>query len=444
VPGPWHKKRLEKQVKIPIEVTGFIKTDQLVKNTPEPRKDFNEYCRVRKNAANILYAPTFNSDLTSLPWILPRLEALADENTNVLIKLHNMTPQYYFDSCRELAQKHPGIALLDDVDYPSMMHHSDIMISDVSSIFVEFMLLDKPVVLFRRPDLKKFNTFDCRDIEYQVRDAVDETHSPDELLDMAKNKLENPHKKSSLRKKYRQALDYKRDGKSAKRAATTVLKTLDQVSSPKSRSSKRFLVILDAEGSSTEQTEKSLWEIKNAGWEQKMDILVVDGNRSEKEENDLGMPFKSVCEKVKETTADFVVFVQAGFCLPYKWAEHMSLHMFWEKEAGLIRALGQKEIADSTLNFFQFEDAQKMPPSASAHLLRTVGIGSKGTGVCGPSACVLVPAQKVKEMLAGECPSTPGKLSGDLHRRIGSERTITALDVYVHPNPDTKACAPRY
>lgn len=443
VPGPWHKKRLEKQVKIPIEMTGFIKTDQLVKNTPEPRKDFNEYYGLHKDAANILYAPTFNSDLTSLPWILPRLESLADKNTNVLIKLHNMTPQNFFDSCRGLAQ-HPGIALLDDVDYPSMMHHSDMMISDVSSMFVEFMLLDKPVVLFRRPDLQMFNTFDCRDIEYRVRDAVDETGSPDGLLDMAKNKLENPHEKSSLRKKYRRALDYKRDGKSAKRAAKTVLETLDRASTPKSRSRKRFLVIVDAEGSSTEQTEKSLLEIKNAGFEQKMDVLVVGENSSEKEKDDSGLPFKAVCEKIKETSADFIVLLQAGFCLPYKWAEHMSLHVSWEKEAGLIRALGQKEIADSTLNFFKFEDAEKMPPSTSAHLLRTVGIGSKGTGVCGPSACVLVPAPKVKEMLAGACPSTPAKLCGDLHRRIGSEQTITALDVYVHPGPDTKSLPPRY
>jgi hypothetical protein len=185
-------------------------------------------------------------------------------------------------------------------------------------------------------------------------------------------------------------------------------------------------------------------EIKNAGFEQKMDILVVGENRSEKEKDDSGLPFKTVCEKIKETTADFIILLQAGFCLPYKWAEHMSLHVSWEKEAGLIRALGQKEIADSTLNFFKFEDAGEMPPSTSAHLLRTVGIGSKGTGVCGPSACVLVPAPKVKEMLAGACPSTPAKLCGDLHRRIGSEQTITALDVYVHPGPDTKILPPRY
>ena len=38
VPGPWHKKRLESQVKIPIKVTGFIKTDALL-NASFPDKN---------------------------------------------------------------------------------------------------------------------------------------------------------------------------------------------------------------------------------------------------------------------------------------------------------------------------------------------------------------------------------------------------------------------
>ena len=60
----------------------------------------------------------------------------------------------------------PNIFYLEDADYSGMMHAADLMISDVSSIFIEFLLLDKPVILFDNPRLKEFPLYRAEDIEY--------------------------------------------------------------------------------------------------------------------------------------------------------------------------------------------------------------------------------------------------------------------------------------
>ncbi|MFP4168657.1 MAG: CDP-glycerol glycerophosphotransferase family protein [Desulfonatronovibrionaceae bacterium] len=445
VPGPWHKKRLQKQVKIPIRVTGFIKTDYLIKNDPGPRSEFNRFWGVRDKAANILYAPTFNPELSSISQVLPRITDLADKDTNVLIKLHNMTPPEWFESCCRLSAEHDNIALLTDSEYTRMMHHTDLLISDVSSIFVEFMLLDKPVLLFNSPEIKNFNTFDPQDIEYQVRDGASEADSPRELVRKAKEEIERPQEKSGPRKKYRQALDYKRDGRSAQRVARVVLDTLEQKVSRSPRSRRRYLILVDCEGNTSRQTQKTLANIRSAGFEQDMDILTVRDGDSPGRDGP-GPDFDRALQKIAKSTAEYIVFLRAGFCVPYKWAEHLALHMFWDEEIGIVRALGQKEIADSTLRFFKFETAEKMPAPVSAHYLRTIGIGSRGSGISGPSACVLAPLYDAKALLAENRPESPEKLCREMHSKAAGQgsQIVTALDVYVHPGPDTKACAPRY
>lgn len=447
VPGPWHKKRLESQVDIPIEITGFIKTDELLKKDPGYKKDFNRYCGVGEKAANILYAPTFNSELTSIPWVVPRLGDLAGQDINILIKLHNMTPAEHFRSCRKLAAENENITLLSDSDYIQMMHHSDVMISDVSSIFVEFMLLDKPVVLFRPPDIKKFNTFDPRDIEYRVRDAASETASPDALPDLVQKQLKNPGEKSQHRKKYRQALDYKRDGKSAKRAAKIIFQTLEKSAAPRQKSGKRFLILADGKDCTREQIAGTLQNVRRFGWEQKMDLLLLGGKDAHPESEDIiHADISSACREIDNGGADFLVFLQAGYCPPYDWAKHMALHMFWEDKTGVVRALAQKEVADSTLRYFQFEGTEKMSGPISARYLRTVGIGSKGTGICGPTACVLVPADAGRRVLRENKPDDCAELCRKVHENALSEqkRIITALDVFVHPNSGATPALPRY
>jgi hypothetical protein len=447
VPGPWHKKRLQNQVDIPVKVTGFIKTDQLIQGHLPDRKTFNRKNQLPTEAYNIIYAPTFNPELSSLPWVLPHLEKLTSKETNLLLKLHNMTPPQWVEACQKIANSNQRIALLHDSEYNATLQHADLMISDVSSIFVEFMLLDKPVVLFQPPDIKNFDKFDSGDIEYQVKTAASEVKNPAELKQEVQEKLEHPEKGSEQRKSYRQLLDYKRDGKSAKRTAQTVLETIEQQAKPKLKSKDKFLVLLDAQESDQAEIEKSLQEIHLAGCEQDMEIYCLCGKSPKSNSfSVLNLDINTLYTKLFQNKADYVVLLKAGCHLPYNWAKHMALHTFWEQDVGIVRALAQRGVADSILEHFEFNKAHLMPDCISAHYLRTVGIGSNGLGICGPTYCLLSSTKLIQEALQDGCPGSITELSNRLHKQtedIGKQ-ILTALDILVYPFNSSRRSAALY
>ena len=95
VPGHWHKSILEKNVFVPIRVSGFLKTDNFYHFGEMKRKDFLKKYTIEEGKKIILYAPTFNEELSSIPCINDRIDELADDNTVILIKLHGMTASNY-------------------------------------------------------------------------------------------------------------------------------------------------------------------------------------------------------------------------------------------------------------------------------------------------------------------------------------------------------------
>ncbi len=435
VPGPWHKKRLQRQVDIPIKTTGFIKTDQLIHPDIPKREDFNARNNLPAKAQNILYAPTFNPELASLPWLLPRLPEIASLEANLLIKLHNMTPPHWVDACRELAREHVNISLLGDCDYPSMMHHADVMVSDVSSVFVEFMLMDKPVVLFQRPDIANFPRFDPEDIEYRIADAAHCVKKTSDLQGAVKKNLDHPRKKSEKRKKYQGALDYKRDGRSARRAAETVFETLDRLSKLGGKRKKDFLVVVDGEKASAEVIQDSLREVRQSGLEQTMYIFADTGSTAIDDPADSLGDKNELLKTLKNSGTKYTVLLRSGYSLPYNWAKHMALHMHWEQQEGIVRALAQKDLANTVLEHFEYEQTEQMPHHLAAHYLRTVAIDSRGTGICGPTPCIVAPTGLVQNTIRSASPRSVTELAGMIHKqaKVEGKPVFTALDIYLYP-----------
>lgn len=446
VPGPWHKKRIEPQVKIPIEVTGFIKMDELITSHIPDKKSFFQKQSLPEEGHHVLFAPTFNPELSSIPFVIPVLKNLASSDSSVSIKLHAMTPPQWVDACRQLARTHEQIAMLDEDDYAPMMHHCDLMLSDVSSIFVEFMLLDKPVVLFSRPDIGRFKKFDPSDIEYQVRKGCSEVTRPSALPETIHKELEHPDAKSQVRQSFCKALDYGRDGESARRAAQVVLDTLDSRTGSKKQSQEKFLLIIDGTSSSRDQVEKTLQRAQVAGVEQYMEIYCCQEGKQKKESPFCFVDMRKLRSIIETNTSQYVVFLQAGWSVPYNWAKHMALHLKWEPGSRLVRGLVQKPIADKVLQELEFHNAKDMTSIETAHYSRTMAIGGTGIGICGKTPCVLAPLAWARTLLEQNKPDSIQELSALLHATVRDREaaTLTALDVFLYQEDTVTAVPPRY
>ena len=99
----------------------------------------------------ILYATTFTRGISSA-WEMPEvIERLAEEKPwNWKIILHpKITDLQLIERYKRLAEKHSNITFLGMANDVGILRDSDVMLSDSSSIIVEYMLLGKPVVTYR-------------------------------------------------------------------------------------------------------------------------------------------------------------------------------------------------------------------------------------------------------------------------------------------------------
>jgi CDP-glycerol glycerophosphotransferase (TagB/SpsB family) len=97
----------------------------------------------------VFYASTFSPSLTSAPFLVDEVARLAGSGRwHWLVTLHPKTEQQVVDRYRQLAG--PDLTFFESSqDVLPLLQAGDVMLCDTSSIALEFMLLDKPVVTFR-------------------------------------------------------------------------------------------------------------------------------------------------------------------------------------------------------------------------------------------------------------------------------------------------------
>jgi len=97
----------------------------------------------------VLYASTFSPSLTSAPFLFDAIETLSRQGDWFwLVTLHPKTRPEVFRRYR--AMEGPNLRFADSgLGVLQLLETADVMVCDTSSISLEFMLLDKPVVTFR-------------------------------------------------------------------------------------------------------------------------------------------------------------------------------------------------------------------------------------------------------------------------------------------------------
>ena len=129
----------------------------------------------------IFYASTFSPKLTSAPYLAPYIKQLAETGRwHWVITLHPKSTTETIETYRKMQSDNLTFIEPGEEVIP-MLNAADAMLCDTSSIFIEFLLLNKPVVTFNTsvpgPHLIDINN--PQNIESALASAL---NRPDELM----------------------------------------------------------------------------------------------------------------------------------------------------------------------------------------------------------------------------------------------------------------------
>jgi hypothetical protein len=444
VPGPWHKERIKDQVLIPIQVTGFIKSDRLFGPDATPKEKFCRSLGIDSEKRIVLFAPTYNPELSAIHCIGEGIRKIADKDTILLIKLHNLTEQKWKDLYRHIARKNPNIFYLEDADYSGMMHAADLMVSDVSSIFIEFLLLDKPVVLFNNPRIKEFHLYRPQDIEYRTRDAGVQVQSLKELLAAVDQELHSPARLSALRRQYAQALDLGRDGQSTARAATAVLNWFHGRATQKR--SVLPVYLLEPENADRQALAADIAAMHDTCGEYRLDISVFGARKKYDLEHARHvhcgeMDTATLIAHLRQVNAPRACILCGGLRMPRDWPKWLMNHFYWEPDTGAVKALTDPQLAVHCLEQLQNTKHRYTHAEIQSFALLIAGIGQSIPGENLPAQAIVVQ----REILEKLPPALPVNTLQDIISCLGlfpsqmGKKTLMAVDCNMYPVDEEKA-----
>ncbi len=201
--GPYFTKKFQelslKHKNFEVIESGWCKLDKLF--TPQKEtQEYREELLQNYGVSNIiLYAPTFSPSLTSAKKLLPFMEKIATKESLVIIKFHDKMDKEVVEEYNKLTIK--NLIISDIKDITKLLHISDMMISDTSSVVYEFLLLDKPVITLSSIS-ENISWLDIND-ETKMVEAVEKTLKDDSFAQERENiiKLYHPYNdgKSSAR-----------------------------------------------------------------------------------------------------------------------------------------------------------------------------------------------------------------------------------------------------
>ncbi len=140
---PYFKQLEKKYGFFRVYETGWPKADTYF--APETqRKPHNE-------RPVILYPPTFTRNVCSAPHLMEEIDRLAATRPwEWIITFHpKLTDPEIVSGYKGIAARHDNVTFYEGSDKMPLLQRADVMLCDSSSIILEFMFLDKPVVTFR-------------------------------------------------------------------------------------------------------------------------------------------------------------------------------------------------------------------------------------------------------------------------------------------------------
>ncbi|CEN56211.1 CDP-glycerol glycerophosphotransferase family protein [Candidatus Methylopumilus turicensis] len=213
-----------------IWVTGYPQLDDFFYSSPtNPSSDEKSHTK------SILFAPTFNQGLSAAFFLQTDLVKKlrgADSSIKLIVKPHphllgipNLIKSWLDES------KSNNNTLIDtnpNSNITKYFHECDLMVSDVSSAALAWLLVDKPLIcLIDRKLAEASGHYSPDAIEWKMHSAASVVTNPLELYLEVKNQLKNPNIKSKQRDVFSNFLfGNLKDGKSSLRVAKNIIKYL--------------------------------------------------------------------------------------------------------------------------------------------------------------------------------------------------------------------------
>ena len=205
-----------------IKSFGIPRTDYYFedKDIKKLRENFDERYPIAKNKKILLYAPTFRDneeDNNVFNYLdLEKFNNALSEEYVLALRLHPKINQFFKG---DIDTKADFIDVSDYKKEQELMLISDLLITDYSSIMIEFALLNKPIIFFTY-DYDRYLTKD-RGFYYDFESNVpgDIVKTDDELIKLIKEGSYNTEKHNSFLK---MQFDYL-DGNSSKRIVDFIL-----------------------------------------------------------------------------------------------------------------------------------------------------------------------------------------------------------------------------
>jgi hypothetical protein len=213
-------------------LVGFPRLDTLASGTidgAEVRRSLG----LAPSRPTAIYAPTF-SPASSLHVAGEAIvDGLLDDGWNVIVKLHDrsMVPTEKYtagiDWRRRLVRfrERPGFVLAESGEPAPLLAAADLMVTDHSTIGFEFLLLDRPLVLFDAPDLPRAARINPEKIAL-LRSAARVAHTVEELRNVAAESLQHPAALSATRRQVASEVFFDA-GRATDRALAVVYELLD-------------------------------------------------------------------------------------------------------------------------------------------------------------------------------------------------------------------------
>lgn len=180
-----------------VTETGWPKLDPLFNNQTNTQQR-----KTTQKKPTIFYASTFSPSLSSAPFLLSTIKELSQNGDwHWLVTLHPKMDASLVSSFRALQNDNLDFIEANE-DLVPVMRSADVMLCDTSSILLEFMLLDKPVVTFRSK---------------APGNHVIDIHEPGEVKHAIEQALTRPEALIEAARDYINQLHPYRDGKSSER-----------------------------------------------------------------------------------------------------------------------------------------------------------------------------------------------------------------------------------
>jgi CDP-glycerol glycerophosphotransferase (TagB/SpsB family) len=217
-------------------ITGYIQMDNLF-SAPRPSQ-------IPQGRKVVLYAPTWHQGLSSLPMLSSRVAELLHagrQDTFVVIKPHPLVQEGqdpllapWMQTLREACRGRSDTLLIEErgTDVMPWLKAADVLVTDASSVQLEYLALDRPLVLINNPERFASPHFESKGLEWVWRDMGDALDEVDTLPAAISTALNQPHQRAPQRAVYRQRLfgDLV-DGRSGLRLAENIDGLSEQVAS---------------------------------------------------------------------------------------------------------------------------------------------------------------------------------------------------------------------